>query len=372
MTDEVTHLLQEIDALDLQLMQLISKRTATTVRLNALKQQQGDSNFVVKQHQALLDARCKQAATYNVSASLIEEILKQSIRACSAASSECSYKVVNFQSRPVVIIGGRGRMGQLFARKFTCCGYRVEVIDQGDWSQAAHMLAHAMLVIVSVPIHLTEQIIGQLPPLPADCILADLSSIKTVPLQAMLAVHSGPVLGLHPMFGPDCESFAEQIVVYCDGHHAASYQWLLELMRSWGATMRRVEPKTHDKIMSFVQALRHFTTFCYGSYLAKENVDLDQLLALSSPIYRLELIMVGRLFAQNPQLYADIILASAENIALIQRYHHHFGTMMALLNADDKAPFITAFNHVTTWFGDHASSFLAESCQLLHQTKKKR
>ena len=50
--------------------------------------------------------------------------------------------------------------------------------------------------------------------------------------------------------------------------------------------------------MRYIQALRHFTTFAYGRYLAKENVDLAQLLSLSSPIYRLELVMIGRLFAR--------------------------------------------------------------------------
>lgn len=50
--------------------------------------------------------------------------------------------------------------------------------------------------------------------------------------------------------------------------------------------------------MAFIQALRHFATFAYGLHLAEENVQLEQLLALSSPIYRLELAMVGRLFAQ--------------------------------------------------------------------------
>lgn len=46
---------------------------------------------------------------------------------------------------------------------------------------------------------------------------------------------------------------------------------------------------------------------------AEENVRLEQLLALSSPIYRLELAMVGRLFARDPQLYADIIMSSENN-----------------------------------------------------------
>lgn len=67
------------------------------------------------------------------------------------------------------------------------------------------IVADAGMVIVSVPIHVTEQVIAQLPPLPSDCILVDLASVKSGPLQAMLAAHDGPVLGLHPMFGPTAE-----------------------------------------------------------------------------------------------------------------------------------------------------------------------
>lgn len=60
----------------------------------------------------------------------------------------------------------------------------------------------AGMVIVSVPIHVTEQIVGKLPPLPKDCITGGSGLRQNGPLQAMLAAHTGPVLGLHPMFGP--------------------------------------------------------------------------------------------------------------------------------------------------------------------------
>lgn len=65
-----------------------------------------------------------------------------------------------------------------------------------------------------------------------------------------------------------------------------------------GARLHRISAVEHDQNMAFIQALRHFATFAYGLHLAEENVQLEQLLALSSPIYRLELAMVGRLFAQ--------------------------------------------------------------------------
>ncbi|MCM2995862.1 prephenate dehydrogenase/arogenate dehydrogenase family protein, partial [Stenotrophomonas maltophilia] len=130
---------------------------------------------------------------------------------------------------------------------------------------------------------------------------------------------------------PDSGSLAKQVVVYCDGRQPEAYQWFLEQIQVWGARLHRISAVEHDQNMAFIQALRHFATFAYGLHLAEENVRLEQLLALSSPIYRLELAMVGRLFAQDPQLYADIIMSSENNLALIKRYYQRFGEAIGLL-----------------------------------------
>ena len=112
--------------------------------------------------------------------------------------------------------------------------------------------------------------------------------------------------------------------------------------------------------------------FAYGLHLAEENVQLEQLLALSSPIYRLELAMVGRLFAQDPQLYADIIMSSERNLALIKRYYKRFGEAIELLEQGDKQAFIDSFRKVEHWFGDYAQRFQSESRVLLRQANDNR
>ena len=61
-----------------------------------------------------------------------------------------------------------------------------------------------------------------------------------------------------------------------------------------------------------VQALRHFATFIFGRFLYQRRINLNRTLEFSSPIYRLELDMVGRLFAQDPELYSEIIFATPE------------------------------------------------------------
>ena len=96
-----------------------------------------------------------------------------------------------------------------------------------------------------------------------------------------------------------------------------------------------------------------------------ENPDLETLTVFSSPIYRLELAMVGRLFAQSPQLYADIIFNNPDNFALLKRFHERFGQALSLLEKGDKQAFIDEFNRIGSWFGDYAKKCLVDSKQLL-------
>jgi len=107
----------------------------------------------------------------------------------------------------------------------------------------------------------------------------------------------------------------------------------------------------------------------YGAHLAEENVCLQEILAMSSPIYRLELAMVGRLFAQAPELYTEIIFSNPENIEMMQRYVERFEQLLSLLKANDKAEFKKSFLKVRGWFGDYADRFLADSNQMLNSSR---
>ena len=372
MVAELTALRDQIDEVDKALLDLLAKRLSLVAEVGEVKSRYGLPIYVPEREASMLESRRKEAEQLGVPPDLIEDVLRRVMRESYTSENDKGFKTLFPQLRPVVIVGGRGQMGRLFEKMLTLSGYQVKILDKEDWAQADNMLADAGMVIISVPIHLTEKVIAGLPPLPEDCILVDLASVKNSPLQAMLAAHSGPVLGLHPMFGPDSGSLAKQVVVWCDGRQPEAYQWFLEQIQVWGARLHRISAVEHDQNMAFIQALRHFATFAYGLHLAEENVNLDQLLALSSPIYRLELAMVGRLFAQDPQLYADIIMSSESNLALIKRYYQRFGEAIGLLEQGDKQAFIDSFRNVKGWFGDHAQQFMLESRTLLRQANDNR
>ena len=265
----------------------------------------------------------------------------------------------------VAVIGGRGALGKLIVSLFERSHYDVVVIDKAEWADARQLLLGVKLCIVAVPIKQTIDIINTLDYLDPDCILADVTSIKQAPLDAMLAVHKGPVVGLHPMFGPDAPGMVKQVVIVCHGRQNEQYNWLLQQMITWGAQLNTSKASEHDADMAYIQVMRHFTSFVYGAHLHAEDPDLSSLIAHSSPIYRLELAMVGRLFAQDPNLYADIIFNNSENLALLKRFRTRFDEAINLFETNNKAQFVEQFTQISKWFGDYAKTCLVDSKQLL-------
>lgn len=367
MAVELAALREQIDAVDKQMIDLLAQRLALVEQVGDVKSQHGLPIYAPDREAAMLASRRQEAEQAGVPAQLIEDILRRTMRESYASEKDAGFKCLNPTLGSVVIIGGHGQLGGLFAKMFRLSGYQVEVIGRNDWHQADELLSQAGLVVVSVPIDLTTEVIGKLSQLPKTCILCDLTSVKSAPLEAMMAVHSGPVVGLHPMFGPDVPSLAKQVIVHCQGRDEQAYQWLLAQFSIWGASLCAMEAKAHDEGMTLIQALRHFTSFAYGCHLRQENPDLDTLLQLSSPIYRLELAMVGRLFAQDPNLYGDIILSSEANIDMIKRFYQRLGEAVAMLERGDKQAFVESFNQVSEWFGDYSQHFMKESQNLLKQ-----
>ena len=372
MAEELNVLRDKIDAVDKQLIDLLAARLALVGEVGEVKSRHGLPIYAPDREASMLARRRAEAEQLGVPGDLIEDVLRRVMRESYASEKDTGFKCIKPDLGKVVIIGGEGQLGRLFGHMFSLSGYRVETLEQADWPRADEILAGAGLVMVAVPIDITCQIIDRLGNLPAHCLLVDVTSVKAAPLEHMLAVHQGPVLGLHPMFGPDVASLAKQVIVCCQGRDAAASQWLLEQMTIWGARLQQVEAKAHDEAMTFIQALRHFATFAYGWHLSREGANLERLLALSSPIYRLELAMVGRLFAQDPHLYADIILSSPQNLAMIRRYYQNFGEALGLLERGDRDGFIEAFSQVSGFFGEHADQFLRESRMLLAQANDRR
>lgn len=374
MIKDLNILRNKIDKIDQNLLELLAERFSLVAKVGEIKSHAGLFIYAPEREEIIISRRRQEAKKLGVSPDLVEDLLRRIMRESYYNESEKGFKTLCPNLRSIVIIGGLGQMGQFFYKMLVLSGYRVRILDKNDWLDAESMLINAGMVLISVPIHLVSNVVNKLPHLPNDCIIVDLSSTKRISLKIILDAHTGPVLGLHPMFSPDNSSgMVKQVVIYCEGRYPEAYRWLLEQIKLWGAKLYCCDPAEHDQYMSLVQGLCHFITFIMGYHLFKEKIDMEKLLFFSSPIFRLELITVGRLFAQNPQLYADIIMESKINILLIKRYYKRFGKILMLLEEyNNKQEFIDQFQKIKNWLNRYVDIFFKESCELLHQVNNIR
>lgn len=370
-TANLSDLRAQIDQVDDELVAVLARRAQLTAAVGEYKTRHRLPLYVPEREAQLLAARRDKATAAGVDPALMEDILRRVMRE-SYASQEGDFPAAGDRSRAVVVVGGHGALGRCLSSFFARSGYALRTLEKDDWEQAPALLANAGLVLVAVPIEHTCAVIANLPTLPDDCILADVTSVKQAPLQAMLAAHAGPVVGLHPMFGPDVQSLAKQVVVVCPGRDDTRCRWLLEQLGIWGAVLREELPERHDRAMEMIQAMRHFTSMVYGIFLQRQQADLQQLMRLSSPIYRLELAMVGRLFAQSPVLYADIIMAATGLPALLEQYRSVLDDLLQRVRERERDGLIADFNGAREYFGELAPALLRESSELLRKAHDAR
>lgn len=364
---DLTPLRESIDQCDAELVALLARRKLLTEQVGIVKQQTGAPLYAPDREAALIEARRNQAQDAGVNPDLVEDILRRMMRE-AYENQQGKLACVAPSLSPVVVVGGQGAMGQLFVKQFQRSGFEVRILDKAEQGRAQEILAGAKLVLVSVPINAFETIVNGLPPLDDKCLLVDITSVKQKPILAMKDKHSGPVLGLHPMFGPDISHWVKQTIVACEGRPHPICEQLLNQLAIWGANVVRIDAKKHDQAMQIIQVMRHLTTFVYGQFLAKQCHTLEELRSCSSPIYQLELMMVGRLFAQSPELYADIMLAQFSDVeGLLASYQETFATTLEKLQKGDKEALIEGFSEAKSYFSDAASQFLKQSRGLLNK-----
>lgn len=357
---------QRIDAIDRQLLSLLSERQQEVEQVVALKKEHNLPVYHPAREEDLISDRRSKAQTHGLDEQFIEDIFRAIIRRSRITQTHTiATKGVRVGAK-VVVVGGRGKMGRFFEQWFARSGYQTHVLDQDDWPQADTILAQAELALVCTPIDDTEAIVDRLGPrLPPDCILADITSIKGRIVKAMCRAHIGPVLGMHPLFGPAVGSMDKQLVIATPGRQLDRCQWVMDQFTAWGNVVIQSDPDKHDRNMTNIQALRHFATFAFGRFLYKRQVDLQDTLEFSSPIYRLELGMVGRMFAQDPELYAAIIFALPERRALLKEYITALQENLTLLDHGSEEQFTQTFKEVSDWFGPFADQAMRESSYLI-------
>lgn len=264
------------------------------------------------------------------------------------------------------IIGGTGKMGRLFAGVFEWAGYEVMVSGTTTKITAKDIAKKCDLVIVSVPIRDTVKVIDSIAPiLGKDQLLCDLTSLKVAPVAAMLK-SKAEVIGLHPMFGPTVKSLKEQTIIACPARASQkTTDALLGVFRNEGAVCTISNAEEHDRMMAVVQGLTHFVTLSLADAIRRLDIDIEKTKAFTSPVYAIELSLVGRLLSQDPDLYGSILQENPFVPEVIGACRSSVNDLQEIILDKDSFAFAKYFVKNARHFGDYCAEGMAVTDALI-------
>ena len=230
----------------------------------------------------------------------------------------------------VVVAGGSGAVGSLFAERLQESGNDVVIVDlaapgpahgltrfvRGDIGDPGAEVtdlvraADAVLLCVPEPVALVaiDRMAGALRP---DALIADTLSVKTTVVPALRAavMVAGEALSLNPMFAPALGFAGHPVasVVVRDGRRGRALRELIEL---WGARVVTVTADQHDRVSAASQALTHAAVIAFGAALAELDVDIADLDRMAPPPHTALLSLLARIASGAPEVYWDVQAAN--------------------------------------------------------------
>ncbi len=352
-----------IDAIDHEILQLLARRNGLIADVALHKRENHLPIRDPQRESEIIRDRRDRGQSLGLNPELLESMWRLIMWASRDRQAALRAEVPpEVEPRTVAIIGGGGGMGRCMAQLFGDLGHAVMIADLDTRLTPLEAARVADVVVISVPIDVTADVIRELGPhVRNEALLMDVTSVKAAPVRAMLEVTGASVVGTHPLFGPSVHSVQGQRVVITPGRGAAWLDWLRMMFQARGLAIVETTPEDHDRSMSVVQVLNHFATEVMGQTVAALGVPLEQTLQFTSPIYLMELLLTARHFAQSPDLYASIQMLNPATREVTDAFIDAARKLQDVTAAGDHEAFRQVFADVRGYFGEFSDRALQQS-----------
>jgi prephenate dehydrogenase (NADP+) len=227
----------------------------------------------------------------------------------------------------IVLVGGAGRMGRVYAKALMGKGHDVIVSDINKlalgyydgtsvkvYTDNKEAVRRGELVIYTGPIAMNPSIIKESARyVHEDAVVGGFTSAKTDEVKALKETcpEDVEIITFHPLHGESIEPAGQRMVIIPIREKATNSkrQEVENVFKELGMKITYIDtPDRHDKIMADAQGITHFFAVTCGlawKYIGKDPKD--------SPIYQNEVdrfkrILTLSVLAQNPELYAGIAI----------------------------------------------------------------
>lgn len=219
----------------------------------------------------------------------------------------------------MVVIGARGQMGRRFASAFRQAGHQVTEFDHPlDVAPLALAVNKAALVLLCVPITAMDAVVQTVAPhLTPQTILADICSVKTTPLSAMLTATNTPVVGTHPLFGPETTGDLRIALVFGRGEEALDS--LERLFNSLGFSTFTTTADEHDRAMAHIQGLNFVTTVAYLCAAPLEQ-DMERFF---TPSFSRRMDAAAKMLTEDAALFTTLFESNPRSLEAVRLFRSY-------------------------------------------------
>jgi len=277
--------------------------------------------------------------------------------------------------KPVIgIVGGTGKMGQLFKRIFEEDGFKVLISGRKTELTGAELAKQSNIIIFSVPIEATPVVVKEVAPhAKKGSLLTDFTSLKVDAVKAMLehAPEGVEVVGMHPQFGPNVSSLKGLVVVLNKARGEKWFNWLKDFFEKKEAVVEVTTPKEHDELMAVAMSLRRVCVLPIAHSMNELKIDLNKSLKLSSPGNLIQFYLMGRILSEDAELNANVLLNNPNSFKILRQYLKSVQELEKIIEESDKEKFKKYFNKCQNYVGSFKENAREKTNFLIEKLKEK-
>jgi len=259
------------------------------------------------------------------------------------------------------IIGGTGKMGTAFKNAFESIGLEVLISDESSPEKEKNIIKNCDWIILSVPIDQTVSVFNRIKNnISKDQIFSDFTSVKSILLDHVQECEF-EFISCHPLFGP-LNNFNGQNIVTIQVNTSEKHIYIDKIFKKLELKVTQLKDfEEHDRYMSLIQGMTHFSHVCFTTAMKKMDLDLDKIMDICSPIYQSNISFSSRITGGDENLYTNIIMDNPINKEVIDMYLNTSKEISSLIDNKDYKSFKKNFIENRKYLKKHMPNMIDQS-----------
>ncbi|MEM2878300.1 MAG: prephenate dehydrogenase/arogenate dehydrogenase family protein [Candidatus Hadarchaeales archaeon] len=218
-----------------------------------------------------------------------------------------------------VAVIGAGSMGTWFARLMKKLGeVTVSDINRSTAESVARELnisastlekavMKADVVLIAVPVSETPGMVKKVSGIvKKNPLIMDISSVKSEVVDTMKNMNvRAELASIHPLFGPGATTVDGKDFISVPVKTGKRYRGFIKFLRDNGARITETNADEHDRVMSIIQSLTHFTIMAYIASMGSCK-DFKKIGRMKTPLFTELRELAKCMLSANPEVYGEI------------------------------------------------------------------